>query len=692
MADQSPLGASVPRVEGVARVTGRALYTAERHPKGRLHAVLVESDAPCGRIVKVHDAEARKAPGVRLVLTHLNMPKLRPLPGTGPGSLNESRQPLEDDRIVHQGQHLGLVVADTLERAQYAAFQLRFDVEPGPFDLSLALDDPRATTPPSGEGDRKNPVLRGDVAAAFDSADRKHDAVYTTPTEHHNPMETVATVAEWQDGTLHIYETSRQIKNMQRMVAASFGLPEDRVRIEAERVGGSFGAKGFQYGHMLLAATAARMLGRPVSLVTTRRQMFGSLGHRPRTVQRVALGASIDGKLKATRHLSVSDTSTVSGYLEPCTLTTRKLYATETLEAAQRYVPLNLPSACPMRGPGEVPGPFALESAMDELAEALGIDPVALRLRNDSMADADSGKPWSMRRFRECFEQASTKFGWSKRDPKPRSMRVGDELVGYGCAGVAYRAGMSKTTVRATMGRDGVATFRAAASDVGQGVDTVMAQAAADALGMPLSKVRFLSGDSSFPPAPGAGGSQTTASVGNAVVAAAKALKEAIAKGGTEAEATNDPKLEESPYAFHSWGAVFAEVRVDEELGTVRCRRFVGVYDIGRALNPRLVRSQLQGGVVWAIGMALQEHTFIDPKLGIYVNRDLAEYHVPVNADVPEIDVDWLDVPDPHFGTLGARGVGEVGIAGAPAAIANAVYHATGRRVRDLPITLDKLL
>ena len=681
-----------PRAEGIACVTGGAIYTAERRPKGRLHAVLVESGVPTGRVTKVLDEEARKASGVRLILTHLNMPRLHPLSGTGPGSATESRQPLQDDRIVHQGQHLALVVADTLERAQHAASLLRFEIVRGEFDVGLRFDDPRAVTPPPGAGERKTRVVRGDFAAALAASEARHEAVYTTPTEHHNPMETVATVAEWRGDALHLFETSRQIKNQQSMVALSLGLPKESVRIECPRAGGAFGAKGFFYGHILMVAVAARVLGRPVALATTRRQMFGSQGHRPRTIQRFALGASKDGRLKATLHHIVNDSATISGFVEPCGLTTQKLYATDALDIAHRFVPVHLPAPIYMRGPGEAPGPFAQESAMDELAEALGIDPVELRLRNDARFDADVGKPWSIRHLRECFEQASARFGWAARRPKPRSMRDGHELVGYGCAGVAYRAGMAKTTVRATIGRDGVATFRASASEVGQGVDTVMAQVAADVLGLPLERVRFLSGDSDSPQAPGAGGSVTTASVGNAVVAAAAALKAEIARGGHEAEATHDPKLDESPYAFHSWGAVFTEVRVDEDLGTVRCRRVVGVYDVGRALNPRLVRSQLQGGIVWAVGMALQEHTVVDPRLGVYVNRDFAEYHVPVSADIPEIDVSWLDIPDPHFGALGAHGVGEVGIAGAPAAIANAVYHATGRRVRDLPITLDRLL
>ena len=454
------------------------------------------------------------------------MPRLNPLPGSGPGSLAESRQPLQDDRIHHHGQWLALVVADTLERAQHAASLLHFDVTPEPFDVDLAFDDPRKVTPPTSEVDKKTTATRGDFGAAFAASAKRHEAEYTTPTEHHNPMETIATTAEWQGDALHLFETSRQVKNMQKMVAASFGLPVEKVHLEAERVGGAFGSKGFLYGHMLMTAVAARMLGRPVSTVTTRRQMFASVGHRPRTVQRMALGADAEGRLKATRHESVSDTSTVSGYVEACVLTTRKLYATETLETKQSYVPLALPSSCPMRAPGEAPGPFALESAMDEMALELGLDPIEFRLRNDSTMDGDSGKPWSIRHFRRCFEEGAANFGWARRDPKPRSMREGHELVGWGCAGVAYRAGMTKTTCRATM-RGGVAEFRMAGSDVGQGALTAMRQVASDATGLPIERVFVFLGDSDFPQAPGAGGSVSAASLGNGIVAAVAALKQA---------------------------------------------------------------------------------------------------------------------------------------------------------------------
>ena len=697
--DPSSLGAPIERVDGFGRVTGRARYVAEMTPKGALHGVLVESDVPTGRIARVLDAAAKGAPGVRLVLTHENMMRLNPLEGTGPGSATEQRQPLQDDRIVHAGQHLALVVADTPERAAYAVSLLRFEIERAPFDVTLAFDDPRLVAPVNASGKEPLQVRKGDAEAAYLGSPKRHEAFYTTPTEHHNPMEPVATIAEWRRGELHLYETSRQIKAQQKAIAQSFGLPLERVHLQCPIVGGAFGSKGFLFGHILITAAAARMLGKPVRTVTTRRQMFGTQGHRARTIQQVALGATADGRLRAQRHRTTNDTATITSFIEHTGLTTQKLYASDTLETAHRNVAVDLPGPIFMRGPGEAPGPFALESAMDELAIELGIDPVDLRLRNDTPNDPQTGKPWSQRLLKECMERGGARFGWPNRNPKPRSMREGDELVGWGCASVAYRAGMARTTVRATLGKDGMATFRMAASDVGQGVVTAMEQVAADATGLPLAKVQVVVGDSDYPQAPGAGGSQTTASVGEGIVKAAQALK--AAAGGdlarsprrpVEIEATHEFDIEASPYAFHSWGAAFAEVRVDEALGMVRCTRFVGVYDVGRVVNARLVRSQLEGGVVWAIGMALQEHTVIDPRLGIYVNRDLAEYHVPVNRDVPDIDVSWLDVPDPHFGALGAHGVGEVGIAGAPAAIANAVYHATGKRIRDLPITLDKLL
>lgn len=690
MAD-SPLGRPIERIDAVARVTGRAKYVAEFRPVGMLHAVFVDSDVPAGKITAVRDEMAKAAPGVRLILTHLNRPPLAPLPKGSPGG--ETRQVLQDDQILHYGQHLALVAADTFEQATYAASLLHFDIDRGSFDVTIRADDPRRLVP-GGENDTK----RGDAEAAFANALKRHEAVYTTPTEHHNPMETVATTAEWEGEKLHLFETTRNLKGLQTLLATCLQMPKENIHVQCPIVGGAFGSKGFFYGHILMTILAAKVLDRPVGLVTTRRQMFGTQGHRPRTIQQISLGANEDGNLLATRHISTNDTSTVSRFIEHCGLTTQKLYASKTLHTEHGHVPVALPGPIFMRAPGEAPGPFALESAMDELALVLGVDPVELRLRNDTAIDADTGKPWSIRNFRMCMQQAADRFGWAARNPKPRSMRAGRDLVGYGCAGVGYRANRSKSTVRATMRPDGSAIFQTAAHDVGPGTATVMAQIAADTLGVSLDKVRYVIGDSNFPPSPAAGGSQTAASVGNATVTAARALKEAVAKvekiphEGITVETGDDPHLDKDPYVYHSWGAVFAEVRVDEDLGTVRCARFVGVYDVGRVLNPRLVYSQLSGGIVWGLSMALREETLIDPRLGVYLNRDLSEYHVPVNADIPRIDVACLNIPDPHFGALGAHGVGEVGIAGTPGAIANAVYHATGKRVRDLPITLDKLL
>ena len=698
---ETPLGTTIDAVDGVAKVTGALRYTADIAPEGGapLHGVLVETLVPSGKIVAVRDAATNAAPGVRLVLTHRNMPRINPFPGSEAGGLIESRGPLQDDLIRHSGQWVALVVADTLERATHAASLLEFEIQREPFDVSLRLDDPRAVTPPKSELDAKGPVSMGDFGAAWEASEARIEREYRTPTEHHNPMETIATTAEWHGESLFLRETSRQVMIMQGTLAAAFGIPVAQVRLVCEHVGGAFGSKGFLYGHMVLTAAAARTLGHPVRTVTTRRQMFASVGHRPRTVQGVALGASADGRLRATRHRSVGDTSPVSGYVEACTLTTRKLYATDALETSQGFVSLALPSSCPMRGPGETPGPFALESAMDELAVELGMDPVELRLRNGSTVDSDSGKPWSQQLLRRCFEEGAARFGWAGRDPRPGTMREGRERIGWGCAAVAYRADMSKTTCRASMGKDGVAEFRMAGSDVGQGARTAMAGVAAASTGLPASRVRVLLGDSAYPPAPGAGGSSSAASLGNAIVAAAAALKRAAGtedlagfRGEAEAEATQAFDAEGADVAFHSWGAVFAEVAVDAELGSVRCRRVVGVYDVGRVLDLRRARAQLEGGIVGAVGMALTEETAVDERHGLYATRDLAEYHVPTLADAPRIDVRFLDVPDARFGALGAHGVGEVGMAGTPAAIANAVWHATGRRVRSLPITLDKIL
>jgi len=566
----------------------------------------------------------------------------------------------------------------------------------------------------------------------------KVEQTYTTPVENHNPMEPHATTAVWQGDHLLLYDATQGVFGAKKKVAAVLGISPENVRIMSYFVGGGFGCKGSVWAHVVLAAMAARQVNRPVKLVLGRMQMFGPVGFRPETMQQVSLGATREGKLTALRHAGTSITSTFDEFIEPVAKTARMIYACPHIETSHRLVRLNVGTPTYMRAPGEASGSFALESAMDELAYALKIDPIELRLRNYAEVDPDKKLPWSSKSLRECYQQGAARFGWQKRNPTPRSMRDGDTLIGWGMATATYPTNRSPASAIAQIKADGTAVVRSGSQDIGTGTYTVMTQIAADALGMPIEKIQFELGDTNLPETPVSGGSQTAASVGSAVHLAGTAarskllqlaltdrasplygaaaedviaqnsgftLKNKAAKAETygailarhglktiEARADAKPGEEKEKYSMHSFGAQFAEVRVNPASGEVRVSRWVGAFGVGRLLNAKTANSQLIGGIVYGIGMALMEHTVMDPNRGRVVNADLAEYHVPVNADVPPIDVIFVDEHDPHVNPIGVKGIGEIGITGTAAAIANAVYHATGQRIRDLPITLDKLL
>jgi xanthine dehydrogenase YagR molybdenum-binding subunit len=489
-------------------------------------------------------------------------------------------------------------------------------------------------------------------------------------------------------------------------------LAPDKVRVVSHFTGGGFGSKGGAWSHETLAAMAAKAVNRPVKLMMTRRQMFGPVGGRAQTIQHVTLGASRDGVLTAVRHASVSNTSTLEDWVEPATTPTRMLYASPNLETQYDLVRLNVGSPTFMRAPGETTGTFAVESAMDELAYALGMDPIALRLKNHADQDPESGRPWSSKSLKECYSLAAEKFGWSKRTPAPSSMRDGRWLIGWGMATATYPARTAPAAATASLMADGTVVVRAGTQEIGCGTYTVMSQIVADALGVPLDRVRFELGVSDMPVNPASTGSVTAASTGTAVQEVADALKAKILalapaglagtdaatiiakNGGSPVEATVSakPGAEQQKYSMHSFGAVFTEVRVDPELAIVRVPRIVTAHGVGRVLNEKTARSQIQGGVIWGIGQALLEETHVDARTGRYLNADLAEYHVPVNADVGTIDVHFVDEKDPYVNPIGVKGAGEIGITGVAASIANAVYHATGKRVRDLPIRIERLL
>jgi xanthine dehydrogenase YagR molybdenum-binding subunit len=696
------VGEPLDRVDGRLKVTGAAKYAVEFPLPNMSHAVLITSSIAKGRVTQIDSTNAEKAPGVLAVITPKNAPRLS-------GAAPTMRVPslLQDDVVHYNGQPIGLVVADTLEHATGALDLIRVQyVEERPvLDMDTAPKNPADTVHPLG-GERS--TKRGDVERGLADAGARVDHTYTTPLENHNPMEFQNTIAAWDGDSVTLYDSTQGIFNVRNSVAKAFGIPPTNVRVVSHFTGGGFGSKGGPWSHQPLAVMAAKHVGRPVKLALTRRQMFGPVGGRPRTVQRVTLGAAKDGTLTAIRHNCTSSTSTLENWVEPALSQTKMLYTCPNLEAVYDLVRINVGSPTFQRAPGESTGTFALESAMDELAYELGMDPVELRLKNYADRDPESGRPWSSKSLRECYAQAGEKFGWSKRNPKPRSMRDANALVGWGMATATYPARTQAAGTTARMLPDGHVWIRAGTQEIGCGTYTIMTQIAADALGVPPDHVRFELGETTMPETPASVGSVTAASTGSAVHEAAMALKkrmDELAAGGTyesvfarnggqsvEVTINSKPGPEQQQYSMHAFGAVFTEVHVDSDLGTIRIPRIVTSHGVGRVLNAKTARSQIIGGVVWGIGMAVLEETHIDPRTGRYVNADLAEYQVPVNADVGTIDVSFVDEHDTHVNPIGAKGAGEIGITGVAASIANAVYHATGKRVRDLPIRLDKLL
>ena len=695
------VGTPVERVDAKRKVTGTATYAADTPVTRVAHAVIATSAIGKGTIRSIDIDAARAAPGVLAVITHANAPKVAA--GKHDGAPNERvLQLLQQAQILYSDQPIAVVVGESLERAQHAAALLvaHYDTRAVMATLEQGLGEafePKAMV--HGQPDS----TRGDFDTAILGAAHKLDATYTTPNENHNPMEPHATIAIWQGADrLTLYDATQGIFGVRQRIAEVFGIPKDHVRVIDQFVGGGFGCKGTPWSHVALCALAAKVVNRPVKLVITRQQMFSLVGHRPHTMQHVVLGADPRGKLVATQHAVISETSSFDEFVEPSALQTRMLYACPNLVTSHRLVRVDAPTPTFMRAPGESSGTFAIESAMDELSYLVGVDPIELRLMNYAETDEQDKKPFSSKSLRQCYAQAAAKFGWAKRNPKPRSVRDGHELVGYGMAGATYPANQWPAGARATFRpADGSYVVQAGTQDLGTGTYTIMTQIAADALGVPIEKVTFELGDTAFPEAPVSGGSTTASTVGPAVKDACTMLRAKLsamtpadraAGQPVTAEARSEVSPERQKFALHSFGADFVEVRVDEDLGTIRVARVVAAFAAGTILNPRTANSQYVGGIVFGIGMALEEHTVRDRRTGRVVTRDLADYHVPVHADIPTIDVIQIAEVDPHVNSLGTKGIGEIGTTGVTAAIANAVYHATGKRVRDLPITLDKLL
>lgn len=700
------IGEGLDRVDGRAKVRGEARYAAENNLKDIVHAVVVPATVPAGRITRIDTTAAQNARGVLAVLTHVNAPRLEPPSGLQGGNLAEPRNvPLQSDAIHYLGQQIAVVVAETLEQAQHAASLVRasYETPQAKLDLRTHRDEKKDKA-------QDNHFSKGDAAAAFAAAPVKVDQVYRTPYEHHNPMEAHSVVAAWDGDKLTLHDSSQNIFAVRQTMSRLFGVPRDNVHVLSPFVGGAFGSKGSSWPHVVIAVMAAREVKRPVKLVVSRRQLFFTNGHRPETEQHLQLGANPDGTLVALIHEGICQSNEVSDYNERVTRPTRAIYAADNMRCSHQVVDLNVGSPTYMRAPGENPGMFAIESAMDELAYALKMDPVQLRLANHADADPSNSKPWSSKSLKECYAQAASRFGWTRRTPEPRSMRNGRLLTGWGMASATYPAHRSPASARATMNHDGTVVVASGSHEMGMGTATVMRQLAAEILGIPVERVRFAYGDTSLPQAPISAGSMTAASVGSAVFGATNALKDKLAALGAtkpddytptlakhyldkvEAQFDAKPDPDEEHYSAQAFGAHFAEVTVDPDLGLVRVPRMVSAFAAGRVLNAKTARSQYLGGIVQGIGMALLEQTRLDTRLGSFTNVTFAEYLCPVNADIRNLEVILVPEEDPHVNPIGAKGVGEIGIVGVAAAIANAVYHATGRRVRDLPITLEKLL
>ncbi len=727
-------GQGISRVDGPAKVTGRAQYAAEFALPGMVHAVLVQSTVAAGRIAGFDLAGAQGMPGVLAIITHENAERLT---DTKAVQQTVTKPLLQGADIWYNGQHVAVVVADTLDRATAAAaaVRVRYEQTEATTVMDPALD--QAYTPKHFRDGAESPdYSRGTPDDAFNAAAVKVAQTYRTPIEHHNPMEPHATLAEWKDGRLTVWTSSQGIGGAQRTLSALFGIDADKVSVHCPFVGGGFGCKGNTWPPATLAAMAARHVNRPVRLVLEREQMFYSNGYRPRTVQKVRVAAQADGTLVAVRHDGITQNCqpVVGEFAEPVALATEMLYSCPNLAVTHRLVAVNQGLPTYMRAPGESSGVFAIESAMDELAFALKMDPIALRLKNHSERDAHSDKPFTVKRLRECYAQGAAAFGWDRRTPAPRSMRDGHVLIGMGMATSTYPTNRRPAQARVRLLPDGSAVVQSGTQDLGTGTYTIMAQVAADELGLPIGKVVPQLGSTDFPPAPVSGGSTTAASVMPAVQAAARAartqlfglaiarvpgwnalqpdqltLRDGAVQGPAgsqpvsailaaanrpflEAESGAKPGPEYDAHSRHAWGAQFAEVRVDPDFGTIRVSRLVGAFDAGRILNAKTAHSQMIGGMVFGLGMALLEETVVDPATGRYTNANVSEYVLPVNADIPEITAIAVQSDDQVTDPLGAKGVGELPMVGVAPAIANAVFHATGVRVRSLPIRVEDVL
>jgi xanthine dehydrogenase YagR molybdenum-binding subunit len=729
------IGASVPRIDGPLKTSGSAQYAADFHFAGLAHAVPVQSTIASGRIKSLDASAAEKMPGVLLVLHHGNMDKLyRVVPNDFSATSSEARAPFEDEKVYYWGQYLAVVVADTLEQATAAAKAVKVEYESVAPALKPSLSD--------YAGKRKSVSKRGEVDKAFAAAPVKVDQNYITPVETHNPIEMHATVAVWEGERVTLYETSQGVWNHRMAISQILGVPRENVQVITKFLGSGFGGKLFPWPHSAMAAVAARRLQRPVKLSLSRRMMFSNVGHRPRCEQQMKIGATADGKLVALRQDYLNHTSFIDDIDEGCGEATPYLYSVPNLEITSALVQRNTGTPSPMRGPGAVPGLFAMESAMDELAVALKMDPVELRLRNEPVKDEGTGQQFSSRHLRECLETGKAKFGWEKRTPGIASMRRDGKILGWGMAAAswgAFRFGASATVELCANGR---VCVRSATQDVGTGTYTIFAQVMHEKTGVPMDRIDVFMGDTSLPEGAMSGGSWATASCLPALAAAANNAKKTLLQLASSTEGSPHHNVEAAkleltsgyvhhanqPYSsgipfekivnlaklsgitgegrttptfedpkakdlsLHSYGAVFLEVEWEPEIARLRVSRAVSVIDGGTIINRKAATNQIMGAVVMGVGMGLLEQTIYDQRTGQPINGSMADYLMATCPDSPHIDVTFLDHPDLAMNEYGARGIGEIGLAGVAPAITAAVYHATGVRVRELPVRIEDLL
>jgi xanthine dehydrogenase YagR molybdenum-binding subunit len=700
------IGEAFSRIDGYLKVTGKANYALDFPVTGAAYGFLIKSEIAAGKILDIDTGEAEKAEGVIGVITHKNALKLNASGRLRGGAI------LQDPGIEFFGENIGVVVAETFEQARFATklVQVKYQKDRAKVDFSKLKD---SAVRSEGRGDE----TRGDAEKAFSEGDFKLAETYTTSIEHHHTMAPHATIAVWDgDEKLTLYNESQIVNGVQGALASTFGLKRENVRVISPHIGGGFGSKGGAWGHVIITAMAAKMFKRPVRLGLTRQMMFNSVGLRQKNIQNLKLSATKDGKLTSITHETTTHTAINEEFIEPCGDVSEYMYQTPNLKVAYKVAPMNVILPTYTRAPGKSTGSFALESAIDELAYKLNIDPVELRIRNEPDKDPASGKPYSSRSLIDCLRAGAGKFGWEKRKMKPRQNRNGDYWIGYGvgCGVYPARQWGSSALVKLTReGKDISANIRLAASDLGTGTYTILAQVAGETLGIPVNKISVTIGDSDLPPAAGSVGSVGAASFANAVFeGCGKALTELKSKTNRQwfaepgvfelMEAANlkefetrvdaEPLPEARNYASFAFGANFAEVWVSESTGMVRVKKFVTATGAGKILNPKTAESQMHGGVIWGIGQALTEESSIDPRQGNFVTRTLADYHIPANLDVGDIETIFIKEEDKYVNKLGIKGIGEVGIVGVSAAIANAIFNATGKRVRDLPITPDKVI